>query len=278
MSSSPDRGKGKGVAREIIFEVPNTPQPFKDFSDVTLSPIRRDLSNDSMGSPHHLPINLPSLPYSKPIPASRAPSYGEVGTEYNPPTRVTGGGNRVRGHYVSLGDAITDDSRPDFHPENLYAIEGNASSSTLNGKSPDFNKLSPGFGEGNGSYSPGYRSYPPTPNYGTKGNEVDFLKTPSPSLFPRGLPKPPKRHPFSQWYEAPKWKSLVGHTLLCLLAYPFLLIFVMVARRRTLFWTRVVVGIGCGFTGVLLGWSLLRLARRHLEAAGESAVVPYIVG
>jgi hypothetical protein len=115
---------------------------------------------------------------------------------------------------------------------------------------------------------------PDTPNYGTLDDEITLLKTPSPSLLRRlSLIKPLRKHPFSQHYEVPKWKSLIIHTFLCFLSYPVLIAFVKIAEGRTLFWTRVVVGMGSGVTGVLLGRSLLLLSARHLEATGESTTI-----
>lgn len=247
--------------RDVIFEVPRTPQVIKDGGDLSLHPLRRNPSNQYMDGA----TVLPSLSYSGPIPGQRESTYGEIGTEYNPPTRSNTllGSGRVRSQYHSLSEAVADDSRPHFDPEVLYSKRNNGSNSTFNDEEGDPSKLSPNTG---GQYA----NYPPTPSYGLKSAETDFLKTPSPSLFPRGLPKPPKQHPFSQLYEAPKWNTLAVHTLLCLLTYPFLLIFVIVAKGRTLFWTRLLVGAGCGIIGFLLGLSLIGLARRHLEASGKS--------
>ena len=96
-----------------------------------------------------------------------------------------------------------------------------------------------------------------------------FINTPSPSLFPRGLPKPVKRHPFAQGFEPPDWRMLILHTVLCVTAYPILLIFATIAYNKTLFWTRFLVGGGCGLVGVSLGLSLITLGRSHLEAASK---------
>lgn len=276
-----DRGKGKEPVRDIIFQVPRSPEPLKASNGVQLGPLRRELSDESMSSDQlQSTAILPALSYSKPTHKKQVSSLAlEVGTEYKPPAREkylavpgSGGSNRVRGQYLSLEDAIADDSQPDFRPERLYAHGGNNSSSTLNDPTPDrSSKLSPD--SNGGRYPPGYSPYPATPDYELKTGETDFLKTPSPSLFPYGLPKPPKRHPFSQWFEAPKWKTLAIHTMLCLATYPFLLIFVVIAKDKTLFWTRVAVGIGCGIAGLSLGISLVRLARSHLEAAAWATVI-----
>ncbi|KAJ7929139.1 hypothetical protein B0H13DRAFT_2248169 [Mycena leptocephala] len=98
-------------------------------------------------------------------------------------------------------------------------------------------------------------------------SETDFLKTPLSALFPAGLPKPPRRHPFASGYEAPEWTFILIHVGFCVLAYPILLAFVVIANNRTLFWSRLVVGVGCGAVGVALGLSLARLGQRFLEAA-----------
>jgi hypothetical protein len=98
-------------------------------------------------------------------------------------------------------------------------------------------------------------------------SETDFLKTPLSALFPAGLPKPPRRHPFASGYEAPEWTFILIHVGFCVLAYPILLVFVVIANNRTLFWSRLVVGVGCGAVGVALGLSLARLGQRFLEAA-----------
>lgn len=250
--------------RDIIFEVPQTPQVIKDEGNLSQHFLRRSPSYQCMGGV----AILPSLSYSMPIPNQRERSSGEIGTEYNHSMRSTGstlpGAGRVRNHYLSLSEAVADNSRPNFNPEQLYTKSNPRSTSTLTSREDDSNKLSPNL---NGQYA----DYPPTPSYGINTSETDFLTTPSPSLFPRGLPKTPRLHPFSQSYEAPEWKTLVVHTLFCLIAYPFLLLFVFIARGRTLFLARLVVGVGCGIIGFFLGFSLIRLARRHLEAAGKSS-------
>lgn len=105
----------------------------------------------------------------------------------------------------------------------------------------------------------------PSPSF----TDDSFLQTPPSSLFPRGIPKPPRQHPFAQNFEPPEWMKIFVHVLLCVFAYPILLVFVVIAREKTLFWTRFAVSIGCGLMGFLLGWSLLRLARSFMEAASQ---------
>jgi hypothetical protein len=65
----------------------------------------------------------------------------------------------------------------------------------------------------------------------------------------------------------PQWRKLAIHTGLCALAYPFLLIFVILSGGHNLFWSRLFVGAGCGILGVTLGVNLVHLARGIFEAA-----------
>ena len=94
-----------------------------------------------------------------------------------------------------------------------------------------------------------------------------FDTTPSSTSTLARFPKPPARHPFAENFEVPQWKKLAIHIGLCALSYPFLLIFVIAGRGQTLFWSRLFVGAGCGILGVMLGLSLMNLARGILEAA-----------
>jgi len=96
----------------------------------------------------------------------------------------------------------------------------------------------------------------------------NYFDTTSPWTSTSGwFPKPPKQHPFAKNFEVPQWKKLTIHTALCALAYPFLLIFVILGRGQNLFWSRLFVGAGCGILGVTLGLNLVHLARGILEAA-----------
>ncbi|KAG6915382.1 hypothetical protein DXG01_011754 [Tephrocybe rancida] len=77
------------------------------------------------------------------------------------------------------------------------------------------------------------------------------------------------KHPFANGFEVPHWKQILLHTALCLVSYPILLAVTLIARNKSIFWTRFIVGVGCGFVGLYLGYSLLTLAKCHLEAASE---------
>jgi hypothetical protein len=75
-------------------------------------------------------------------------------------------------------------------------------------------------------------------------------------------------HPFASQFEAPDWRQLSIHTVLCLLSYPLLLLVVIIASSRPLFWTRTIVALGCGLIGFTLGLIPLALGRKFLGAAG----------
>ncbi|KAJ8469557.1 hypothetical protein ONZ45_g16854 [Pleurotus djamor] len=89
---------------------------------------------------------------------------------------------------------------------------------------------------------------------------------------PSTLPKP-RRHPFSSSFEAPCWKLLGIHVALSLVAFPVLFAFVIVAQNKTLFWTRLIIGIGCGLVGFCLGFSLINLGKSFLEAATWATLI-----
>lgn len=81
-----------------------------------------------------------------------------------------------------------------------------------------------------------------------------------------------RRHPFAQSFEPPNWKFIIIHVVLGVLSYPVLLIFEAIARDKTLFWTRLLVSVGCGLVGFCLGLSLIGLGKAYLEAAGRSTL------
>jgi len=82
--------------------------------------------------------------------------------------------------------------------------------------------------------------------------------------------KPARRHPFASGYEVPDWWLFLIHFCLCVAAYPVLLVVLLFAQDRPLFWARFAVSFGCGLIGFALGLSLLGLSQRHLEAAGTA--------
>ncbi|KAJ7241979.1 hypothetical protein C8J57DRAFT_1367999 [Mycena rebaudengoi] len=98
------------------------------------------------------------------------------------------------------------------------------------------------------------------------------LKTPLSDLFP-SRPRSPREHPFAGGFEVPEWKVILFHVAFCAISYPVLLVFVLVADNMTLFWSRLLVGMGCGAVGVALGIMLARLGQRFLEAATWATLI-----
>ncbi|KAF9464261.1 hypothetical protein BDZ94DRAFT_1216732 [Collybia nuda] len=152
------------------------------------------------------------------------PAFKKNGTNIKMP-------KEPRAQYLSLSDALYDDTQPEFDPKHLH--------------------------------------YDTSPF----GDQSFSKSLPSPALFPRGLPKPSAKHPFAQGFEAPNWTQLLIHLGLCLVAYPLLMIFIVIARARSLFWTRFIVGMGCGMVGFCLGLSLLQLGKKFMEAATWATVI-----
>lgn len=71
---------------------------------------------------------------------------------------------------------------------------------------------------------------------------------------------------FYSHFEPTDWRGIAMHAGFCFVGYPFLLLVCLAASNKTLFWARVIVGIGCGLLGFCLGLNPYRFARRYLEA------------
>lgn len=204
--------------------------------------VRRPHNNrDDQDETQQIPL-LPISPASPPGQETEGPPHvDDVKDDENPlyvdPFARPGGfvwrRSQHRPPYLSLSEAIYDDSQPEFDAMKLY------------------------------------RNFFSDP----VKDSISKPQTKTPSLYPRGLPKPAKKHPFAQGFEPPRWRLLWIHVGLCLLAYPFLLIFVILARGRSLFWARFFVGVGSGLVGFSLGLSLLRLGRGILEASAWATVI-----
>ncbi|PBK73185.1 hypothetical protein ARMSODRAFT_881019 [Armillaria solidipes] len=98
-----------------------------------------------------------------------------------------------------------------------------------------------------------------------------LLKEPSPDASP--ISGHQDLHGVEKNFEAPEWHKIIIHVILCLIAYPFLFLSVKIAQNRTLFWSRLIVSVGCGVIGFALGLSLLSLGRPFLEAATWATVI-----
>ncbi|KAK0189510.1 hypothetical protein F5146DRAFT_628992 [Armillaria mellea] len=95
----------------------------------------------------------------------------------------------------------------------------------------------------------------------------------APSVGASPISEQRKHHTLKKSFEAWEWPKVLIHVILCLAAYPILTIFVVIARNKTLFWSRLFVGVGCGTIGFVLGLSLLALARPFLEAATWAMII-----
>lgn len=162
------------------------------------------------------------------------------------PYEATAMNNDQKIHYRPLSGAIYDNSQPDFDPRSLEY----GSNSTYLGST----KLSSTF-----SLVP-LRKLSGSADCPSKPPPFSFLKEHSATSE--------KLH-LASGFEAPQWRNILIHTAMCLVSYPTLLAVMLVARNKSLFWTRFIVGVGCGVVGLCLGYSLLMLAKSHLEAASK---------
>ena len=80
------------------------------------------------------------------------------------------------------------------------------------------------------------------------------------------IPKEPPKSGFYAYFEPTDWKGIIMHIVFTLVAYPFLILICLAASNKILFWSRVIVGAGCGILGFCLGYNPYRFARRYLEA------------
>ena len=88
--------------------------------------------------------------------------------------------------------------------------------------------------------------------------------------------KPSSRpEPLFQGFERPSFSRIVILTALCLITYPAFYIMTLVARDRSLFVVRTIVSVWCSGVGFALGYILLKIGARHLEAASEFTLLGY---
>ncbi|KAK0467718.1 uncharacterized protein EV420DRAFT_1742822 [Desarmillaria tabescens] len=97
------------------------------------------------------------------------------------------------------------------------------------------------------------------------------FKAPSAGASP--ISEQQKCHIVEKSFETSEWPKIIIHVILCLIAYPILTLFVVIARNKTLFWSRFFVSVGCGVIGFALGLSLLSLGRPFLEAATWATII-----
>jgi len=93
-------------------------------------------------------------------------------------------------------------------------------------------------------------------------------KPAEPGKFEPSRSKPPFRE-----FERPSVPRIAILTVLCLITYPAFYVLTLVAKDRSLFVVRVIVSVWCTGIGFALGYILLAIGARHLEAASEFTLV-----
>jgi len=87
--------------------------------------------------------------------------------------------------------------------------------------------------------------------------------------------KPPRSKPLFPGFERPRLSYIAILTILCLITYPAFYILGLVARDRSLFVVRSIVAVWCSAFGIALGYILLNIGARHIEAASEFALIGF---
>jgi len=87
--------------------------------------------------------------------------------------------------------------------------------------------------------------------------------------------KLPQPKPLIPGFEGPSFLRIATLTILCLVTYPAFYILTLVAKDRSLFVVRAIVGLWGWVAGVVLGYVLLKIGAKHLEAASKFALVGY---
>jgi len=87
--------------------------------------------------------------------------------------------------------------------------------------------------------------------------------------------KLPQSKPLFRGFEEPSFPRIAILTILCLVTYPAFHLLTLVAKDRSLFIVRAIVGVWCWVAGLALGYFLLRIGAQHLEAASKFTLVWY---
>jgi len=83
----------------------------------------------------------------------------------------------------------------------------------------------------------------------------------------------PRSKPLIRGFERPSFSRIAILTVLCLITYPVFCILELVAKDRSLFVVRAIVSVWCSGVGFALGYILLKIGARHLEAASEFTLI-----
>ena len=156
---------------------------------------------------------------------------------------------------------IRDDDSGPGHTENPAAplIQADTSLPTLNGK-----KFDP-------EYPTRPSTSPPTENvqYSDKSRLSSLRSLQSKAELAVLRLEPPRSKPLFRGFERPSFSRIAILTVLCLITYPAFYILTFVAKDRSLFLVRLIVSVWCSGVGFALGYILLKIGARHLEAASE---------
>ena len=102
--------------------------------------------------------------------------------------------------------------------------------------------------------------------------QSDKSQSSSWSLYPKlaGLSFESLRSkPLFRGFERPNVTHIAILIVLCLVAYPALYIPTLVAKDKSLFTVRLIVAIWCSGVAFALGYTLLMIGVKHIEAASE---------
>ena len=87
--------------------------------------------------------------------------------------------------------------------------------------------------------------------------------------------RPRRSKPLIREFERPRLSRIAILAALCLITYPAFCILKLVAKDRSLFVVRSIVSVWCSGVGFALGYILIKIGARHLEAASEFAPIEF---
>lgn len=96
-----------------------------------------------------------------------------------------------------------------------------------------------------------FEEFGPVPN--TANSYINFNLSNNSGPNAQGSDWVPAKHPFwPDTFEAIHWPPLIFLTIVVVSTYPLLFLSAFVARERTLFWTRFIVGAAASLIGNVL--------------------------
>ena len=92
---------------------------------------------------------------------------------------------------------------------------------------------------------------------------------------PRDVHEPPRSRPLFRGFERPSFSRIAILTVLCLITYPAFYVLKFAAKDKSLFTVRLIVSIWCSGIGFALGYIILKIGAKHIEAASEFTLIWY---